>query len=171
MLMVVFQLGDERYAVQADCVIEIVPILSVTPAPQAPDYVSGLFNYKTHVTPVIDLCQLALRRPCRQLLSSRIILVDYDRVLGRTDVAPGSARVLGLMAERVTEICKRPPTVAAAPLAIAQAPYLAGIFYTGAEMNQCMDLSALLPASVREMLYTQVAPSEAGPGGMVTHVA
>lgn len=160
MLMVVFKLGEERYAIQADCVVEIVPIVALKAVPQVPAYVAGLFNYKTHVTPVIDLCQLALNRPCRQVLSSRIVLVDYDRVLGRTPESTAARRVLGLMAENVTEICKRPAAVSPAPVAAAQAPYLGGIFYTGSEMNQCVELTALLPVHVREMLYSASAVPE-----------
>ena len=155
MLMVLFHLGDERFAVQAAAVVEIVPIISLTRAPQAPAYVAGLFNYRATVTPVIDVRQLVQHQPCRQLLSSRIILIDYDRVTGQ---APGSTRrILGLMTERVTDVCDRPVNTSAPPVTIASAPFLGDIFYTGADMNQCLELSALLPAKVQEMLFTQQA--------------
>ena len=37
MLMVLFHLGDQRFAVRADTVVEIVPIVTLTPAPLAPE--------------------------------------------------------------------------------------------------------------------------------------
>jgi chemotaxis-related protein WspB len=159
MLMVVFHLGDERYAVSANCVIEIVPSVALKAVPHVPAYVAGLFNYRTHVTPVIDLCQLALNRACRPLLSSRILLIDYDRVTGRPP--DGRRRILGLLAERVTETCTRPANAVVPPVTVAKAPYLGEIFYTGTEMNQCVELSALLPASVRDMLFAECAASDA----------
>ena len=156
--MVVFHLGDERYAVRADYVVEIVPLIALTATPQAPAYVAGMFNYRTLVTPVIDMCQMALNRPCRQFLSTRIIIIDYDRVIGRK--SEGRARNLGLLAERVTEICTQPEKVSVPPVKIEETPYLGGIFYTGTEINQCVELSALLPVSVREKLFADCAVAE-----------
>ena len=155
MLMVVFRLGHERYAVRADCVVEIVPLVALKLLPQAPPYVAGLFNYRARVTPVIDLCKLALGRRCEDFLSSRIILIDYDRVSG---MAPnGRGQILGLLAEQVTETCTLPSSTSASPVNVAQTPYLGEIFYSGAELNQCVEVSKLLPDSVRELLFAQCA--------------
>lgn len=159
MLMVVFHLGNERYAVRADVVVEIVPLISLSATPQAPAYIAGMFNYRAQVTPVIDMCQLALNRPCRQFLSTRIMIIDYDRALGRK--ISGRARNLGLLAERVTEICAQPTTVTAPPVAVSETPYLGDIFYTGTAINQCVELSKLLPVDVREKLFADCAKSEA----------
>jgi hypothetical protein len=89
MLMVLFQLGAERYAVDSHCVVEIVPMVDFKPVPHAPDYVAGLFNYRETVVPVIDLCHLTQKRPCLKHLSSRIILVDYGRLTGMADGIAG----------------------------------------------------------------------------------
>jgi chemotaxis-related protein WspB len=65
--------------------------------PNAPAFVAGVFNYRGAITPVVDLCLLLTGNPCAARLSSRIVL--FDCALGPEQ----PARVVGLLAERVTE--------------------------------------------------------------------
>ena len=152
MLMVLFQLGAERYAVDSHCVVEIVPMVDFKPVPHAPDYVAGLFNYRETVVPVIDLCHLTQKRPCLKHLSSRIILVDYGRLTG---MAENEKRILGLLAERVTEVREKPATSVSPPLQTVGAPYLGEIFFFNGELNQCLEPAALLPENLRDMLFAE----------------
>ena len=63
MLFLVFQLGKDRYALEARRVVEVVPLLGLKKVPQAPKAVAGIFNYRGRPVPAIDLCQLALGQP------------------------------------------------------------------------------------------------------------
>jgi purine-binding chemotaxis protein CheW len=56
--VVCFQLGVERIAVAADCVMELVTVDSVTPIPQSAEQFIGITNLRGHVTAIIDLCVL-----------------------------------------------------------------------------------------------------------------
>lgn len=151
MLMVLFQLGSDRYAIRSNCVIEIVSLVEFKNVPHAPEYVAGLMNFRENVVPVIDLCRLMQKRACSTFLSSRIILVDYGRLTNDTS---GSKRILGLLAERVTEVQELIEAGTDSPLQIKQAPYMGQIYFLGGEMSQCLEPAALLPDEIREMLFT-----------------
>ena len=96
MLVLIFNIGQTRCAIDSRRVIEVVPRVALRQLPRASDYVAGLFVYRGAVVPVIDLCQLAMGRPCGHQLSTRIVLVDYPE-------KDGGSRAVGLLAECVTE--------------------------------------------------------------------
>lgn len=121
MLLLQFRVGRERYGLDAAEVIEVVPRVTFREIPHADPAVAGLINYRGTPVPVIDVTALMTGEPSRPFFSTRIILADYpDRDGGR--------RVLGLMAEGVTEtvLCAeedfRPLGVG-----VADAPYLGDI--------------------------------------------
>ena len=151
MLMVLFQMGADRYAIPCNCVVEIVPLVSLKPVPHAPPYVAGLFNFRSVIVPVIDLCQLTQNRPSKLHLSSRIVLVKY-RPQGDENT---QHRVLGLLAERVTEVRETPQASSPPPVRVASAPYLDRIYSVEGEMVQSLETSALLTAELRAMLFTE----------------
>ncbi len=101
MLLLLFHLGDERYAIDSKQIVEIIPQLSLRKLYQAPKYVAGVFNYRGKIVPAIDLCYLIGDYPCRHCLSTRIIIVNYP-------MPDSTTRYLGLMAERVTDTLHKP---------------------------------------------------------------
>lgn len=161
MLMVLFQLGSDRYAIDCKHVVEIIPLVTLKSVPHAPAHIAGLFNYRGSVVPVVDVRQLIQGSPCRAHLSTRIIMADYGRVIG-------------LLAERVSEVREKPSTPLTAPIPIASTPFMGGIIpgvrraaggadngerSTGAgsgEMIQFVEPAALLPDELREMLLAGV---------------
>jgi chemotaxis-related protein WspB len=60
MLFLLFQLGSERYALDASRVVEVVPLLCLQRLPQAPPGVAGVFNYRGQPVPAVDLSQLTM---------------------------------------------------------------------------------------------------------------
>lgn len=142
MLVLLFYLGDTMYTMKCDRVKEVAPIVKLKKIPQAPHYVSGLFNYRGVIVPVVDLRLLIQGEPCRMRMSTRIILVDYSR-------EQGSTYVLGLMAERVTETARRDDSAFLTPgLQMEDAPYLGTLMMQDKEMIQYVDLD-LLPESIK----------------------
>lgn len=115
MLLLLFQLQDDAYAIDSSKVIEVVPFLLTQKIPMTPKFITGMANYRGNPVPVIDLGLFLNEKPCRQLLSTRIILIS---------VAMGSQfkKIIGLLAENVTETIKTPkewrpqPTAAHDPL-------------------------------------------------------
>jgi chemotaxis-related protein WspB len=101
MLMLLFYVGDDLYALDCRYVVEVVPRVILRKIPQAPSYVAGLFNYRGKIVPVIDLCHLIQGKPSSGNLSTRIIMVSYTDTKNRQ-------QSLGIMAERVTETLNAP---------------------------------------------------------------
>ncbi|MGC3960594.1 MAG: chemotaxis protein CheW [Verrucomicrobiota bacterium] len=102
MLFVLFHLGAERYALEAQRVVEIVPLLALKKIPQAPRGVAGLFIYRGRPVPALDLCQLTLGRSAAEHFSTRIIIISYSP-------AAGVEQFVGLIVERATETLRREP--------------------------------------------------------------
>ncbi len=100
MLFLLFQIGPDRYALPAERVLEVLPLLELKRLPDAPKGVSGIFNYRGRPVAAVDLCALTLNRPAGERLSTRIIIVKY------ADTS-GTSHLLGLVAEQATQIMRR----------------------------------------------------------------
>jgi chemotaxis-related protein WspB len=147
MLFLLFQLGDDRYALEASQVAEVLPLVTIKHIPQAPPGIAGAFNYRGAPVPVIDLSELTVGRPSRARLSTRLILVNYcDET--------GAARVLGLIAERATETTRREPTdFVASGVEAGTASYLGPVATDERGLLQRIEVNQLLPSSVRDVLF------------------
>ena len=100
MLVLLFYSGEERYALDCRHILNIVPMVELTPQRHAPAYVAGLMRYHQNLVPVIDLCQLLQGKQAVKYLSTRIIMVEC--------LFQEQSHRLGLIAERVTETVKIP---------------------------------------------------------------
>jgi len=96
MLLVPFQLGGEHYALPASGIIAITQVPHLHALPHAPEWIKGLFRYQGAVLPAIDLGTLISGTPCRDWLSTRLLLVGAEKDQESRKPA------LGLVAERVT---------------------------------------------------------------------
>ncbi len=144
MLMLLFQLGNSRYAIPAREVIEVAAMVNLENLPKAPDY-------RQHV-PVLDLCRLINNQPCSNLITSRMILVEFP-------LATGGTRTLGLLAERVTETLQLDDQgFSDTGISIPDAPFIGRATHTEQGLVQQLSVTELLPADVQAQLY----PAEAG---------
>lgn len=100
MLMLLFYVGEERYACLCDTIVEIIPQVPLKKMAQAPEYFPGFLNYGGVPVPVVDFSLLSAGRPSAPYLSTRIILF-------RRQLEGGSEETLGMMAERVTDTIDR----------------------------------------------------------------
>jgi len=159
MLLLTFNLGGERYALESSRVVEVIPMVPLRKLPHAPDCVAGLFNYRGAVVPVLELRQLVQGGPCQPCLSTRIILVSWVSPKGR------KSHTLGLMAERVTETVQKTSLDLSPPgITVEKAPYLGEIILGEGGMIQCLRLEHLLPDGLREALF-QAEPADDPEGG------
>ncbi len=102
MLFLVFQLGARRYAIDASQIVEVLPLVTINKVARAPQEVAGIFVYRGAPVPVIDLSQLLEGRPAEHRLSTRVIIVH--------DPHSGDRRLLGLVAEKASEMIRREST-------------------------------------------------------------
>ena len=64
-------------------------------------FIIGMANYRSNPVPIIDLGLLLNEQPCRQQLSTRIILISIS-------LGSQFKKLVGLLAENVTETVKTP---------------------------------------------------------------
>lgn len=153
MLFLLFQLGNDCYALEAGQIAEVLPLVNLKQIPQAPPAVAGVFDFRGDPVPVVDLCQMALGRPARCLLSTRIILAHYPD-------GNGDQRLLGLIAERVTETMRRDPLdFVASGVDLDAAPYLGPVASDARGLIQRVDVDQLLTSAVRDLLFQQPVAS------------
>jgi chemotaxis-related protein WspB len=152
MLMLLFQLGNSRYAIPAREVVEIASMVELEPLPKTPDYIAGLFNYRGRHVPVLDLCRLVNNQPCNNLFTTRMILVEFP-------LATGGSRTLGLLAERVTETLQlHEQDFTDTGINIPDAPFIGRATHTEQGLVRQLSTTELIPADIQAQLY----PAEAG---------
>lgn len=158
MAVLLFQAGGQRYALELALVERILPHLTLRPLPHLPPWLAGLLEYQGHPLPVVELCRLLGDKPCRDRMSTRLILVHYP-------APPGYRPLLGLLAEEVLQVVEPPAGGFQSPgLAAPETPYLGGLAATGGQaMVQRLTPEELLPPPVRQRLFPPLDPGEESP--------
>ena len=95
MLVLQFELGEERYAIDSRVVLEVLPLGRLRQWPSAPEGIAGLVDVDGSLVPVFDLATLRLGRPAERRLSTRLLVVTAP-------VQQKATQVIGLIAERAT---------------------------------------------------------------------
>ena len=147
MLLIVFNIGKDRFGLDVSQIIEVIPLVTFKKVHRTPKYVSGIFNYRGTMVPVIDLSTLISGKPSQPLLSTRVILVNYT--------SPDNHHTLGLVAERVTETMVfreedfKPPVIES-----DTTRYLGDIMTTEDGMIQRITIENILPEYLRKILFS-----------------
>ena len=138
MLMLIFWVEDDRYAVPVHQIVEVVPLVKLRRLAHSPETIAGVLRYRDRLVPVIDLSQVLRHQPSQNHLSTRIMLVSST--LGGALPEPA---VVGLIAERVVETANYVISPDA-KVGGAQVSYLGHILVDDQSMIQCLDPDALL---------------------------
>jgi len=147
MLYLLFQLGNDRYALHTGQVVEVLPMVRVKELPLSMEGAIGILDYHGTPVPLIDLSKLTLKKASRARMSTRILLVDY------ADEA-GEKRLLGLLAEKVTETMRRSDEEFVEPgVDVPAAPYLGPVTTDSHGVIQRVEVARLLPTEVRRQLF------------------
>jgi chemotaxis-related protein WspB len=166
MLLLTFTAGANRYAIDVVRIVELVPRVALRSIPRAPAFLAGLLGYRGKVVPVIDLCLLLDLAPCRDCLSTRIILVrdapdnhnqsKPDRGDAGEDIGasqPDRVRpsdLLGLIAEHVSDLTyAQPEHVMPVPVSLPEAPYLSAVVQTDQGIVQLIAVERVRDATLR----------------------
>ena len=146
MLFIVFQLAEDRYALNARELLEVLPLMSVKRLPHAPAGVAGVLDYHGVPLPVVDLSSLALGHPAAQRISTRILIAEDTH-----------GRRLALIAEHVSEMLNREAAdFSDAGVTISDAPYLGPVTRDERGLVQWVTPERLLSDEVREALNHQL---------------
>lgn len=149
MLFLLFQLGSDRYALEAERITEILPLVGLRKPLRPPPGIAGTLNYHGDLVPVIDLSELALGTSAPPRLSTRIILT---RVLEESE----RPCHIGIIAEYATEMMRCDPQDFVSPGIVSDdAPYLGPISIGAHGVVQRVDIDRLLTPSLRDLLLKQ----------------
>jgi len=151
MLALSLHIGSEHYAVPVTQVAEVLPLTALQKIPLAPKYIAGLLDYRGVSVPVVDLCALLTTQQHHKVLTTRIILINYQH---HSD----TKKLLGLIAERVTETFPMVDEEARqSGISLKEAPYLGTLTKHHDAIVQLINADALLTDEVHNLLYQERA--------------
>ncbi len=148
MLFLLFNIGKDRYVIEASRIVEVAPLVALRSVPQAPKGFAGIMNYRGRPVPVLDLCQLATDFPANERLSTRIIILKHPH-------ATQGERLIGLIAEQVTQILRKDPQEFIDPgFENTGRSYLGPVILDAAGAIQWIDAERLLSEEFRRLVFS-----------------
>jgi chemotaxis-related protein WspB len=146
MLYLQFFIDDESYLVSSKDVVEVIPMVRVKKIPHVPVCIVGAAVYRGISLPIVDICQLLTQRPCKQKLSTRIMVAEvrHDEMVRR----------IGFLVEKLTGT----KSIAGEGLvdsgfANPDTPYLRDMAIDSLGMAQIILLGKVLPNNVYDLLF------------------
>lgn len=153
MLFLLFELDGERYALDAREIAHVLPLAPVRPHPGTPPWIAGLIEHEGAPVPVVDLAMLALGRPARALMSTRLVLV-YDRFAPDASLRSPAQRHIALLIECATRTQTFAETAFAdGGIATPEARWLGPVARDERGFVQWVKVDQLLDARVRALLF------------------
>jgi purine-binding chemotaxis protein CheW len=146
--LLVFMLGDQRYALPLPAVDRVVRMVAITPLPEAPEIVLGAVNIQGRVIPVINM-----RR--RFHLPEREIALTDQLVVAHT-----ARRPVALVADAVLDVIACPAQgLIAAENIVPGIEYLAGVIKLEDGLILIHDLDKFLSLEEENFLAHALEPS------------
>lgn len=96
-LFLVFHIGDERFALPATDVVEVLPRLPLKPVAHTPIWVAGVFSHRGQMVPVIDISAMTFAQTSVARTSTRLVLVNHR------------GQLLGLLLEQASDTLRCDP--------------------------------------------------------------
>ena len=147
MLLLQFQIDNEIYAIDIHSIIEIAPLVNLKAVPQSNELIAGVFNYKGILIPVVNLSLLIKGKKIKQLLSTRIIIVNYkSKEFGD--------KIIGLLAENVTETINCDESdLQPQNIKVEKAPYFSDMLVRGEQIIQLININKLISFEIQQYLF------------------
>ena len=163
MQILTFTVSGQPYAIPSRTVLEVLPLVPARPIPLLPPFVPGVFAYRGHLVPLIDLARRfgsPAAGPSVRRLSTRVIVVEFalpDVATAEAAERPQRARV-GLVADNVISI-QTAPDDQSLPAAVDgdRAPFLGRLFRLGGRTVQMVAVERLVPHDLLLELVATVA--------------
>lgn len=105
MLVLLFWIGKERWAIAAADIVDIIPYVALQSLPHSNQQLSGLVNYRSQQVPVVDVAQWLGQSASPQSMSTRIALVNAPTETADSNGECNSqtTQLLGLILDRACE--------------------------------------------------------------------
>ena len=148
MQLVVFELGDESYAVDISRVQDINRMQEITEIPHAPESVVGVINLRGRVIPVIDLRKRFGLSDAVHTKDTRIVVVHLE------------GNLIGVIVDAVSQVLRIPADIVEPPspvLAGVDSRYLRGIAKLDDRLVILLDLDFVLSRREQEAISEVLA--------------
>jgi chemotaxis-related protein WspB len=127
-LMVLFQVGDQQYAMASHHIQEILPAIDLYPIDSPRPDMAGLMNYHGAMIPVLDLNQLMKGRSSHRHFGTRIVLLNQT---------PNQQQI-AFLAERIIDTLSLDrQNLVDVPQEFDQAPYLGQMILQNESVIRC----------------------------------
>lgn len=130
MQIVVFELGDEHFAVETERVQSINDMMSITIVPKAPNYIKGLINLRGNIKSLVDI-NLLLKVNSNKEQNNIIILNIKDEEIG-------------ISVDEVEEVLDIDEKLIQKVESNQSAKYIKGIFNNDEKLITIIDIDSLL---------------------------
>lgn len=134
----VFEVGDQRFGLPVEHVVQIVEMVAITPLPRAPEIVAGVIDFHGQVIPVVDV-RTRLDLPAQRYSLRTPIIISRLR-----------EQIAGLIVDRVSGVIEVHPAQVAEPHEIftpetrPALPLLEGVARTGDGLLLILNLATFL---------------------------
>lgn len=110
-IYITFKMGDELFAIDVQCVREVIDLSPIARVPTAPEYLRGVVNVRGNAVPVVDLRRKFGLPDTEPTVHTRILILDL--------CADGEAYVVGGLADSVHDVIELGPNDLAPPPRLA----------------------------------------------------
>ncbi|HPR65380.1 MAG TPA: chemotaxis protein CheW [Thermoanaerobaculia bacterium] len=128
-----FMIRREHCALPIEAILEIIPVLMITPVPNAPTHVMGIISLRGTVVPVIDLGMILGHKATKVTVDSKIIVLRKEE------------EYIGFIVDRVSRTLPiRLDTLEKPPVSGEKAGLLRGLYKHEKHIIMVMDEEKLL---------------------------
>lgn len=156
MQILTFTVAGQPYAIPSRAVLEVLPLVPVRPIPLLPSYLPGVFTYRGHLVPLVDLARRfeapVAESAGRRRLSTRVIVVRFTPPAEPGEPEAHAVR-LGLVADNVVSVQSVSTDETAPPAPGGQAPFLGRLLRLGGSTVQMVVVDHLLPRGLLSGLF------------------
>jgi chemotaxis signal transduction protein len=139
MQILTFTVAGQPYAIPSRTVLEVLPLVPARPIPLLPPYVPGVFTYRGHLVPLVDLARRFETPPSepggRRRLSTRVIVVEFALPRAPSDDQPDGPHAspvrLGVVADNVVSVQTASADESLPTMSGGQAPFLGRLLRLG----------------------------------------
>ncbi len=146
MHVVIFQLGEQRYAIPVAEIAQLIEMVAITPIPNAPGIVVGVINVRGKVVPIIDLRQRLGLSTLDYGLHTPIVLLDLESLM------------LGIVVDKVLQVqeissdmWETPPQIMPKHMA-TRTKFIVGVAKLEDYLLVILNINALLTEPEKEFL-------------------
>ena len=137
MKLLTFTIGEKAFAVDADYVVEIINVFSITHFPLLPDYIKGVINLRGQIIPVLDM----------RLKLGNEQAVDTESMKSCIIILEVNSTTLGILVDEVFLVTDVEREAIAPPPTNNKHDLITGIIEVENAIHLIFDLSALTKVS------------------------